>query len=50
MDELERILRLVDAAENIAAELERLRLLREFELGVRVEYSDGNPYVKVSEE
>ena len=39
--------RLVDALENIAAELERLRVLKEYELGVRVEESpEGHgPYV-----
>ncbi len=39
--------RLVDALENIASELEYLRVLKEHELGVRVEEApDGNgPYV-----
>jgi hypothetical protein len=39
--------RLVDALENIAAELEQLRVLKEHELGVRVEYASegGGPYV-----
>ena len=35
----EQMIRLVEALENVAAELERLRLLREYELGARVEYS-----------
>ena len=30
--------RTVDALENIAAELERLRLLREYELGAHIEH------------
>jgi hypothetical protein len=38
--------RTIDALENIAAELERLRLLKEHELGARVEYSGGDPYVR----
>jgi len=53
MVELERMVRLVDAAESIAAELEQLRVLKEHELDVRVEEApDGHgPYVpKVSEE
>jgi hypothetical protein len=38
--------RLLDALENIAAELERLRLLREYELGAYIEHAPGGPYVK----
>jgi len=34
----------------IAAELERLRILKEHELGVRVEYEEGDPCVSVREE
>ncbi len=47
MDENTRRWRELDALELIAAELERLRVLKEHELGVRVEYvPDGNgPYV-----
>ena len=47
MDQIERAGRLVDALENIAAELERLRVLKEHELGVRLEDSaeGGGPYV-----
>ena len=41
--------RLVDALESVAAELERLRLLKEHELGVTVEYWRGDPYVAESE-
>ena len=43
-EELERI---IEALESIGLELERLRLLREHELGVRVEMApDGHgPYV-----
>lgn len=49
MDERTRRLRLLDAAENIAAELERLRLLKEHELSARVVYDQGNLYVKPDE-
>ncbi len=34
----------IDALVNISAELERLRILREYELGVHVEYGP-DPYV-----
>ncbi len=50
MDENE-LGRAVDALENIAAEMERLRVLREYELGVRLEHNaDGEPYVPEGEE
>ncbi len=39
-----RFFLLVDACENIARELERLRVLKEHELGVRLEHGD-EPYV-----
>ena len=46
MDELTRWLRrMLDALENIGIELERLRVLKEHELGVHVEHGDGGPYV-----
>jgi hypothetical protein len=45
MDE-QQMGRLLDALENVASELERLRLLKEYELGVRVEHQGGDPYVK----
>lgn len=47
MDEQTRKARELDALEVIAAELERLRVLKEHELGVRVEEDeDGSgPYV-----
>jgi hypothetical protein len=41
-DLLERVL---DACEANAALLERLVLLKEYELGVRVEYDEGDPYI-----
>jgi hypothetical protein len=44
MDERKR---LIDALEVIAAELERLRILKEHELGVHLEYDEGDPYVPV---
>ena len=51
MDEIERAGRLVDALENIASELEQLRVLKEYELGVRIEYGEGGsgPYVPRSQ-
>ena len=47
MDEKKRKERELDALEGIAAELERLRVLKEHELGVRLEHSadGGEPYV-----
>ena len=46
MNELTRWLgRTLDALEKIATELERLRILREYELGVSVEYDEHAPYV-----
>jgi hypothetical protein len=43
MDEQTRRQRELDALELIAAELERLRVLKEHELGVRLEYMEYNP-------
>ena len=37
--------RQLDALENVAAELERLRLLKEYELSVRVVEDQGDPRV-----
>jgi hypothetical protein len=46
MDEHTRKGRELDALENIATELMRLRVLKEHELGVRLEESaDSEPYV-----
>ena len=47
MDENTRRARELDALENIAAGLERLRVLKEHELGVRLEYAPvgSGPYV-----
>jgi hypothetical protein len=52
MDEQTRRARELDALELIAGELERLRVLREHELGVRVEFPpEGDPpYVVQVEE
>jgi hypothetical protein len=52
MDERTRRLRELDAPELIAAELEQLRILREHELGVRLEHPpEGDPpYVVQVEE
>jgi hypothetical protein len=38
--------RTIEALENIAAELERLRILKEYELAAYIEHSGGDPYVK----
>jgi len=50
MDEQTRRWRELDALEVIAAELERLRTLKEYELGVRVENDEGTLYVKPVEQ
>jgi hypothetical protein len=52
MDEKTRRARELDALELIAAELENLRVLKEHELGVRLEYDPdgGGPYVPEGEE
>ncbi len=42
---MDQLARLIEAVEVIAAELERLRLLKEHELGVRVEEDEHGPYV-----
>jgi hypothetical protein len=52
MDERKRRARELDALEIIAAELEQLRILREHELGVRLDHPpEGDPpyVVKVEE-
>ena len=51
MDEERRRARMLDALELIAAELEELRVLKEHELGVKVEYDAeaGGPYVPKAE-
>jgi hypothetical protein len=51
MDEKTRKWRELDALENIGKELERLRVLKEHELGVRLEESKegGGPYVPIVE-
>ena len=52
MDERQRRARELDALELIAAELEKLRILKEHELGVRLGYDPdaGGPYVVQVEE
>lgn len=40
------VLGIWEALENIALELERLRVLKEYELGVRVENDEGSLSVK----
>ena len=46
MDEQKRRARELDALEVIAAELEKLRILKEHEPGVRVEDIEGDLYVR----
>jgi hypothetical protein len=46
MNEAEPMVRLADALESVAAEMERLRLLKEYELGVQIMDSEGAPYVR----
>jgi hypothetical protein len=52
MDERQRRARELDALELIVAELEKLRVLKEHELGVRLEHPPGGdpPYVVQFEE
>jgi len=40
---------MLEAVENVGAELEKLRMLREYELGVRVANDGGSLYVEPSE-
>jgi hypothetical protein len=49
MDEETRKGRELDALELIAAELERLRVLKEHELGVRVKEIEGDLHVRSAE-
>ena len=51
MDEMVRKVRQLDALENIVRELERLRVLKEHELGVRLEEAPegSGPYVPMVE-
>jgi hypothetical protein len=46
MDEQTRRARELDALEIIAAELEKLRMLREYEIGAEVRAVEGNLYVQ----
>ena len=46
MDEQTRRERQLEALEHIAAELERLRMLREYELGAKVEDEEGSVFVR----
>jgi hypothetical protein len=46
LDEKTRRARELDALENIAAELERLRMLKEYELGAWVNDNEGSLNVK----
>jgi hypothetical protein len=46
MDEQARRVRELDAMEIIAAELAKLRMLREYEIGAEVREVEGNRYVQ----
>ena len=47
MDLDQYLRRVLDALEGIHAELEALQILKEHELGVRLEYGEHGPYVPV---
>jgi hypothetical protein len=49
MDEQARRVRELDALEIIAAELAKLRKLREYEIGAEVREVEGNRYVQPTE-
>jgi hypothetical protein len=49
MDEQTRRARELEAMEGIAAELEKLRRLREYEIGAEVREVEGNLYVQTIE-
>ena len=49
MDEQQREDRKLEALEGIAYELEKLRILREREMGVRVVDEEGNLFVRPAE-
>ena len=49
MDAQTRGDRPLEALELIAGELEKLRLLKEHELGVRIEHEEGDPFVMPDE-
>ena len=49
MEEETRRARELDALEIIAAELERLRLLKEYEIGARVQEVEGDLWVEPAE-
>ena len=48
MNDRNELRRILDALEVIAAELEQLVVLKEHELGVRLEHGEHCPYVPVS--
>ena len=50
MDEDQRRDRTLEALELMAEELEKLSMLREHEMGVRIEYEEGALYVRPAEE
>ena len=50
MDEQTRKERTLEALELLAEEVEKLRMLREHETGVRIEHEEGALYVRPAEE
>ena len=50
MDEQTRKERTLEALDLLAEEVEKLRMLREHEMGVRIEYEEGALYVRPAEE
>ena len=50
MDEQTRKERTLEALDLLAEEVEKLRMLREREMGVRIEYEEGALYVRPAEE
>ena len=50
MDERTRRERQLEALELLAEEVEKLRMLREHEMGVRVEDEEGSLFVRPTEE
>ena len=49
MDKETRVARTLEALEHVAAELEKLRILREYEMGARVVDEEGSVFVRPDE-
>jgi hypothetical protein len=41
----QRAIRLIEACEGAHGELERIRMLKEYELSVKVESDEGDPFI-----